>query len=86
MQCVTETKTEARGVAEAAHQASVTDTKASAELAVSRKHAHTPQCVTETKTDARGVAEAAHQARVTAAKASAELAASRKHAHNAVCD
>ena len=32
---MTETKTEARGVAEAAHQASVTDTKASAELAVS---------------------------------------------------
>ena len=41
MQCETETKNEARGVAEAAHQASVTDTKASEELAVSRKHTHT---------------------------------------------
>ena len=37
---MTETKTEAEGVAKAAHQASVTDTKASAELAVSRKHTH----------------------------------------------
>ena len=41
MQCVTEIKTEAREVAEAAHQASVADTKASAELAVSRMHTHT---------------------------------------------
>ena len=37
---MTETKTEARGVAEAAHQARVTAAKASAELAASRKHAH----------------------------------------------
>ena len=44
MQCVTETKTEARGVAKAAHQASVTGTKASAELAVSRMHTHTAVC------------------------------------------